>query len=124
MKKVNIIYWVATGLISLMMAFSAFSYFTNPDVAAGFVHLGFPDYFRIELGIAKVIGVIVLLAPVWPKIKEWAYAGFTINFISAFIAHQAVGDSLSDSVGPIIALVLLVISYWAFGKKQASKAAN
>ncbi|RKQ43414.1 DoxX-like protein [Roseivirga pacifica] len=124
MKKVNIIYWVATGLISLMMAFSAFSYFTNPDVAAGFVHLGFPDYFRIELGIAKVIGVIVLLAPVWPKLKEWAYAGFTINFISAFIAHQAVGDSLSDSVGPIIALVLLAISYWAFGKKQASKAAN
>ncbi len=106
------------------MAFSAFSYFTNPDVAAGFVHLGFPDYFRIELGIAKVIGVIVLLAPVWPKLKEWAYAGFTINFISAFIAHQAVGDSLSDSMGPIIAFVLLATSYWAFGKKQASKAAN
>tara|TARA_Y100000588_G_C13969230_1_gene802227 strand:- start:319 stop:693 length:375 start_codon:yes stop_codon:yes gene_type:complete len=124
MKKVNIIYWVATGLTSLMMAFSAFSYFTNPDVAAGFVHLGFPDYFRIELGIAKVIGVIVLLAPVWPKLKEWAYAGFTINFISAFIAHQAVGDSLFDSMGPIIALVLLAISYWAFGKKQASKAAK
>ena len=106
------------------MAFSAFSYFTNPDVAAGFVHLGFPDYFRIQLGIAKVIGVIVLLAPVWPKLKEWAYAGFTINFISAYIAHQAVGDSLSDSMGPIIDLVLLAISYWAFGKKQASKAAN
>lgn len=109
--KNKIIYWIATGLISLMMLFSAYAYFTDPNVSAGFIAMGFKDFFRIELGIAKILGVLVLLIPTAPKlVKEWAYAGFGITFISAFIAHSANGDPFNALVMPLIALALLAVS--------------
>jgi hypothetical protein len=61
-------------------------------VAQMFTHLGFPDYFRVELSWAKFLGVAVLLAPVSARLKEWAYAGFAITLASALIAHFALGD--------------------------------
>lgn len=107
----KIIYWTATSLVSLMMLFSAYAYFTDPNVSAGFSAMGFKDFFRIELGIAKIIGAFVLLLPVSPKlVREWAYAGFGITFISAFIAHSANGDPASTLVMPIVALALLAVS--------------
>ncbi|WP_192349729.1 DoxX family protein [Algoriphagus sp. Y33] len=109
--KNKIIYWVATGLVSLMMLFSAYAYFSDPSVSEGFASMGFKDFFRIELGIAKLIGALVLLIPAVPKlIKEWAYAGFGITFISAFIAHSANGHPVNTLAMPLIALGLLVIS--------------
>ena len=88
-KTIKITYWISTAIVSLMMIFSAYSYFTNPEVKQGFQHLGFPDYFRVELAIAKILGAIILLAPIKGQVKEWAYAGFAFTFISAFIAHSA-----------------------------------
>lgn len=109
--KNKIIYWIATGLMALMMLFSAYAYFTDPNVSAGFAAMGFKDFFRIELGIAKILGVSVLLIPAAPKfVKEWAYAGFGITFISAFIAHAANGDPVSAMIMPLIALMLLAVS--------------
>ncbi|PUZ24344.1 DoxX-like family protein [Chitinophaga costaii] len=117
MKAINITYWISTILISLMMAFSAYSYFTNPMVATGFAHLGYPDYFRVELGLAKILGVLLLLIPqVGPRVKEWAYAGFTITFISALIAHTVSGDPVSAKVNVMVALVLLLTSYFTYHK--------
>ena len=115
--KNKIIFWVSTGLISLMMLFSAYAYFTSPEMEANFKHVGFPDYFRIELAVAKIIGVIVLLIPAPKMIKEWAYAGFGITFISAFIAHSAVGDPISGRVMPLVALALLAVSRIYLDKK-------
>ena len=110
MKKTKIIYWTTTGLFSVMMLFSAFAYFTNPEVAANFTKIGFPNYFRIELGIAKFIGAIVLLVPQVPnRIKEWAYAGFGITLISAAITHAAIGDQPGMAM-PLIFLGILIIS--------------
>ena len=63
-----------------------------PQVAEAFSHLGYPAYFRVELSWAKLLGVVVLLAPVPSRLKEWAYAGFAITLVSALIAHLAVGD--------------------------------
>jgi len=57
-----------------------------------FTHLGFPEYFRVELSWVKLLGVVVLLTPVSSRLKEWAYAGFAITLASALIAHFAVGD--------------------------------
>ena len=57
-----------------------------------FTHVGFPDYFRVELSWAKLLGVVVLLAPVLARLNEWAYAGFFITLASALIAHFSVGD--------------------------------
>ncbi len=111
MRSNRIIYWTTTGLIGAMMLFSAFSYFTNPEVAEGFRHLGFPDYFRVELGIAKIIGAIVLLLPQVPvKFKEWAYAGFAITFVSASIGHFTSGDPLSVAVTPLVFMLVLIVS--------------
>ncbi|PXY40439.1 DoxX family protein [Flavobacterium cheongpyeongense] len=113
MNKNKIIYWTTTGIISVMMLFSAFGYFTNADMKAAFVHLGFPDYFRIELGVFKVLGTLALILPVISaKIKSFAYFGFALTFISAFIAHTASVDPIALTTAPIIFLVILGISYY------------
>jgi uncharacterized membrane protein YphA (DoxX/SURF4 family) len=116
MKTAKIIYWVSTVLLGLMMLSSGYMYFTNPDVKMGFVHLGFPDYFRVELGSAKILGAIILLLPMESRIKEWAYAGFAISFISAVIAHLSSGDAPSHVAGPLIAFTLLMTSYVTYQK--------
>ena len=117
MKKNKIIYWTSTSIISAMMLFSAFGYFTNEDMKNGFIHLGFPSYFRIELGIAKIIGALALLIPMIPlKLKEYAYAGFYLVFISAIIAHLASGDAVSVVITPIVMLGILSVSYMYYKK--------
>ncbi len=111
MNKNKIIYWISTGIISAMMLFSAYNYFTNPDMKAAFAHTGFPDFFRVELGIAKIVGVIALLLPMTPiRIKEWAYAGFGIVLISAAVAHYSLGDPMANVITPLVILGILGVS--------------
>ena len=117
MKTQKTIYWISTSLITLMMLFAAFSYFTSPMAKSGFAHLGYPNYFRVELGTAKILGAIALILPWIPsRIKEFAYSGFTITFISAFIAHLSSGDPMKIAVTPIVALVVLAVSYIYYSK--------
>lgn len=85
-------FWAVTGIFCLQMAFTAYAQLQLPQVAEAFAHLGFPDYFRVELSWAKLLGVALLLAPVGARLKEWAYAGFAIDLASALVAHLAVGD--------------------------------
>ncbi|RZJ50140.1 MAG: DoxX family protein [Chryseobacterium sp.] len=118
-KTIKITYWISTAIVSLMMIFSAYSYFTNPEVKQGFQHLGFPDYFRVELAIAKILGAIILLAPIKGQVKEWAYAGFAFTFISAFIAHSASGDPINNRIGPVVFLVVLALSYFTYHKAKS-----
>jgi DoxX-like family len=91
-KGVVIGFWTVTALFCLQIAFTAYAQLSLPQVAAAFTHLGFPDYFRLELAWAKLLGVALLLGPVPARLKEWAYAGFAITLASALIAHLAVGD--------------------------------
>ncbi|NMO15645.1 DoxX family protein [Pyxidicoccus fallax] len=91
-KAKTLVYWSVTALFCLQMSFTAYAQLSLPQVAAAFTHLGFPDYFRVGLSWAKFLGVLLLLAPVPARLKEWAYAGFAINLVSAFIAHLSVGD--------------------------------
>lgn len=119
MKWNRIIYWASTGVFSAFMLFSSFTYFTNEAVAASFTHLGFPGYFRVELGIAKALGVIALVMPqISYRIKEWAYAGFEIVLISASIAHAFSGDGLVMALIPVIFLGILVVSNLYLYKKN------
>lgn len=122
MGKEVIIYWVATVIFSLVILFGAYNYFTSPEMIVEFRRLGFPDFFRIELGIAKVLGVLALLLPIVPKgFKQFAYAGFNINLISAAIAHASKGDPTMAVVMPFVFLSLLVVSYIYYHKlKQSS----
>ena len=85
-------FWAFTALFCLQIAFTAYAQLSLPQVAAAFTRLGFPDYFRVELAWAKLLGVVLLLAPVPGRLKEWAYAGFAFTLGSALIAHFAVGD--------------------------------
>ena len=120
MKKEKIIFWVTTGLVALMMSFSAFGYFTNPEMKASFIHLGFPAYFRIELGVAKLLGAIALLVPFTPKfLRQFAYSGFAITFISASIAHVSCGDPVAMAMAPLVFLGLLAVSYIYAQKLEA-----
>src|ERR1700760_3498522 len=85
-KTRTILYWIVTVLFCLQMGFTAYAQLSLPQVAGEFTRLGFPAYFRVELSWAKFLGVLLLLGPVPPRLKEWAYAGFAINFPSALIA--------------------------------------
>jgi hypothetical protein len=91
-KTKNIVYWAVTVLFCLQISFTAYAQLRLPQVTEAFTHLGFPGYFRVELSWAKLIGVVLLLAPVPARLKEWAYAGFAFTLASAVIAHVAVGD--------------------------------
>jgi DoxX-like family len=91
-KTTTIAFWVVSALFCLQMSFTAYAQLCLPQVAEAFHHLGFPDYFRVELSWAKFLGVALLLLPVPARLKEWAYAGFAIDLGSALIAHLALGD--------------------------------
>jgi len=107
----KIAYWVTTGLVAAMSLFAAFSYLSgNPQAVQGFAHVGYPQQLRIILGIAKLLGAIALLVPGVPKITEWAYAGFTFAWISAFISHYIAKDGPTAFM-PLVLLAFLVVSY-------------
>jgi len=118
MKTTKITYWTSTGIVALMMTYSAYAYLTQPSMDQGFHHLGYPGYFRVELALAKLLGVIVLLAPLKGRVKEWTYAGFFITFVSAFIAHSASGDPAQYRSMPLIFLALLLVSYFTYHRAQ------
>jgi uncharacterized membrane protein YphA (DoxX/SURF4 family) len=107
----KIIYWASTGLVAALSVFAAFNYLSGgPQAVQGFAHVGYPQQLRIILGIAKLLGAITLVLPGFAKLKEWAYAGFTFAWISAFVAHYLAKDG-SVAFMPLILLLLLVISY-------------
>jgi uncharacterized membrane protein YphA (DoxX/SURF4 family) len=107
----KISYWVSTGLIAAMSLFAAFAYLSGSQQAVeGFTHVGYPQQLRVLLGMAKLLGAIALLIPGWPKLKEWAYAGFTFAWTAAFFAHYLAKDG-PRAFTPLALLVLLFISY-------------
>lgn len=121
MNTNKLIYWISTSLFSASMLYSSYLYFTAPELKGAFVGLGFTqDYFRIELGIAKILGALALILPMVPKgIKNFAYAGFTINLVSAIIAHMAMGY---HSYGFIVfSVITLSLSYYSFLKLPLAK---
>src|SRR5690242_16284409 len=110
-KVTAVIYWTVTALFCLQMGFTAYAQLSLPQVAQEFARLGFPDYFRVELSWAKLLGVAILLLPVSARLKEWAYAGFAINLASALIAHLALGEPAAAWGWAAGTSVLWVLSY-------------
>jgi hypothetical protein len=119
MKKDKIIYWIATGLVSLAMLLSSFMYLSgNPKVDEGLKLLGFPSYMVLFLGLAKLSAAITLVIPKVEKVKEWAYAGLAFIFIGAIWSHLSTSTPF---VGALVLLVILGISYWFRGRLAASQ---
>ena len=121
-KTQTIVYWIVTALFCLQMSFTAYAEVALPQVAEAFTHLGFPAAFRVELSLAKLLGVLLLLAPVPARLKEWAYAGFAINLASALIAHVAVGDGPEAWGWAAATGVLWGLSYFSWRRLQATPA--
>ncbi len=119
-KAMLIGFWIATALFCLQIGFTAYAQLRLPQVAEAFTHLGFPGYFRVENSIAKLLGIVVLLAPVPARLKEWAYAGFAIDLVSALIAHFAVGDGPQAWGWAAGAAVLWGLSYLFWRRLQAA----
>ena len=110
-RLIAIAYWVVTALFCLQMGFTAYAQLRLPQVAQAFTHLGFPAYFRVELALAKLVGIVVLLVPVSARLKEWVYAGFAIVLVSALTAHFSVGDGPEAWGWAAATAVLWVLSY-------------
>jgi hypothetical protein len=115
-------FWIGTALFCLQIGFTAGAQLLLPQVAQAFTHLGFPDYFRLELSLAKLLGVLLLLAPVPARLKEWAYAGFAITLGSALIAHLSVGDGPEAWGWAAGTGVLWALSYFFWRRLQAMPA--
>ena len=104
-------YWVSTGVLVGLSVLAAFTYLSrSPQAVQGFAHVGYPQQLRVILGIAKLLGAVALIVPGLPKLKEWAYAGFTFAWISAFVAHYLAKDG-PKALMPLILLILLFVSY-------------
>lgn len=110
MKLNKIGYYVTTGLLSLLMLFSAGMYFFNhAEVAKLYEGFGYPTYIIYPYGIAKVLGLVAIWFVKDNRVKEWAYAGYFFAFILAFFAHVMISDG--QQAGAILAMVLLIGSY-------------
>ena len=112
MKLNTIAYWVTTGFVTLILGISGAMSITHAaSLMNALKHLGYPEYFANILGIGKIIGLLVFLAPGMPRFKEWAYAGFSITILSACYSHLSSGDGLL-ALEPLLTFAALVVSYF------------
>jgi len=121
MKKLTTWYWIITIIFALMMIMDGFGGITQQEAGKEvFKHLGYPMYMLIIVGVAKLLGAVSILQNKYAVVKEWAYAGFAINFIGAFVSRAFVGDGVSLLVPPLVALVIMFIPYILWKKLQAN----
>jgi len=116
-KRNKIIYWIATIWLSLGMVSTGVVQLlklkgNGPGSLESMTHLGYPVYFVTLLGIAKILGVIALLIPKFPLLKEWAYAGFFFMMSGAIFTHIAAGNSISEIFPSLLLLILMVVSWY------------
>jgi DoxX-like family len=108
MKRTNSIFWIITILFSAFMLFSAIPEIRLTAEAKLFMnHLGYPDYFNPFIGVLKILGVIAILVPGYPRITEWAYAGFFFDLTGATYSQIA-----TDGFLPQIGFMLIVYIFW------------
>jgi|SRR6218665_518922 len=124
MKKTNLIYWILTGLFAAFMAFSAIPDILVSDDAVKFIAiLGYPMYFIPFIGYAKLLGVIAILVPGFPRIKEWAYAGLMFDLIGAGYSVAAT-SGIANAAMFVVFIGLGAASYIYYHKRLKEPAAN
>lgn len=122
MKKEKILFWTATIIIVLFEGVMPALTFQSEMAKEGIRHLGYPEYFGNALVVFKVLGVLALVIPQVPKrLKEWAYAGFTFDFIFATISHGAVDGIKGQTFFPLVVLAILTVSYIYYHKLNDAK---
>ncbi len=112
-KRNKIIYWIFTLWMALGMVSTAIvQLMKNKDELANFTNLGYPAYLMTIIGVWKILGVIAVLIPKFPLLKEWAYAGFFFVMSGALVSHIIVGDTAGRTLPALLLLVLVVISWY------------
>lgn len=112
MKKINIGFWVVTGLAAAFIGFgSVYDIINNEMVRTAMIALGYPMYLAPFLGVMKLLGVAAILYQKWPKVTEWAYAGLTLELFGGAYSHVAAGQGIMASIPALVAMALVVISY-------------
>ncbi len=112
-KVKNIIYWVVTALLAANYAFGGISYIMQGEqVVAGMTLLGYPLYFAVILGIWKILGSIVLVAPRLPLLKEWTYAGILFNLTAASASNAIRNPEIAHAILPLVMLVFAAVSWY------------
>ncbi len=112
-KRNRIIYWIATTWLSLGMVSTAIvQWIQMKEEVDLFNHLGYPLYFMKMLAVFKILGVVTILIPKFPVLKEWAYAGFFFSMMGALLSHMAMGDAAKDMFGPVLLLLLIAVSWY------------
>lgn len=121
MRSVNIVYWSCTVLLAALMGLGAIGdLFSEPQAVALFQHLGYPEYLLPFLGVAKLLGVVALLTPGFPRLKEWAYAGFVFDLTGAMYSSISVGDPASSWLMFLIGYLLIAGSYLTYHRRKSS----
>jgi hypothetical protein len=122
MKKYKIVFWISTLLIFIMQGIMPILTLNSIETKQGMEHLGYPAYFASILAFFKLFGAIALLIPAFPAlIKEWAYAGFAIDFVCAFVSIIIVDGVSGVAFAPVVALVILILSYISFHKIKENR---
>lgn len=112
-KRNKIIYWVATIWLSLgMVSTGIVQLIKMEEEVDRMTLLGYPTYLLTLLGVWKILGVVAVLVPKFPLIKEWAYAGFFFTMSGAVYSHFAVNDPASEFFGPVLLIVLTILSWY------------
>lgn len=111
-SKLRLVYWLVTPVFLLLQGWAAIQYLVEaPRMTATITDLGYPIYFMKMLGVAKLLGILAIASGLSPRLKEWAYAGFTFDVCAAIVSHLSVGDSLLVALVPAAFLALQLISY-------------
>jgi len=112
-KRNKIIYWVATIWLALgMLSTGIVQLLKVKEEVDMMTHLGYPVYFLTMLGVWKMLGIVTVLIPKFPLLKEWAYAGFFFAMSGAIFSHLASGDEAKDFFGPTLLLILTGVSWY------------
>ena len=112
-KRDKIIYWVATLWLALGMVSTGMVQLVKmKEEVDNFSSLGYPAYLMTIIGGWKLLGVVTVLMPKFPLLKEWAYAGFFFAMTGAVISHLISGHGGKEIFGPMLLLVLIVISWY------------
>jgi hypothetical protein len=117
MKALKITYWIVTGFMAAFIVLGAVTdIMKSPDVAAFFKHHGYPSYFAQFIGTVKILGIIAILIPGYPKLREWAYAGLTFDVAGALSSHILNGDGPPVYFPALVGILLVMGSYVLYNK--------
>ncbi len=119
-RATNVVYWTSTALVAILMLQGGLMDAMRTDSALEVMRaLGYPGYFAVLLGVAKLLGTAAILLPVPRTLREWAYAGFTFDVISAIVSIAVVGPVNWTMLIPFVALAFVQASYWTWRRREA-----